>query len=150
MQTQMTVRLVFDFKGETFRLDTQVTLPLYIDDMDEFLYSLPKHIAQQHQIPIHSYEFEMLEASPIEVTGYDSPIESSLPELPTPVEDFLYAYQTVGVDAYIAKIAQVYELDLVTQPKITQALKAAYQLGKEHKPNETKNSNRPWMMKSFF
>jgi len=149
MQSKMTVRLVFDFKGKTHRLDTEINLPVYINDVDEFMFSLPRQIAKQHQIPIHSYEFEMLESAEIDVVNFTSRIESVMPKLPISLDNFIDLYQSKGQEAYLEKIAEAYGLDIGTNPRIAKALKAAYVLGKDSKLTDSQSQTSTWLQRGF-
>ena len=149
MNSTMTVRVVFDFRGETFRYESDIVLPLYIDDIDLFLEKLPSRIAKVHHLDLISYQFEIMEHSDFEVINFQSRIESSMPKLPMRVREFLEAYQAIGPDAYLQKIAEAYDLDLEQSPKIAKALKAAYNLGKEHRLSERKHPVNPWLNRGF-
>ncbi|MGE4500708.1 MAG: hypothetical protein AB7C96_10215 [Hydrogenovibrio sp.] len=142
MKSTMKVRSTFDFRGETFCYELGVDLPPYIDDIDLFLQQLPSRIAQQNQLDVISYKFEMLESSEIEVIHFDSRIDASEVVLPMPVEAFLERYQQIGSDAYLQDIAQKHQLDW--NDKTAKALKAAYRLGKSQQPKATPPSNHPW------
>lgn len=142
MTSTMRVRSTFDFRGETFCYELEVDLPPYIDDIDLFLQQLPSRIAQQNQLDVISYKFEMLESSEIEVIRFDSRIDSAEIELPMPVETFLERYQQIGSDAYLQEIAQKHQLDWDTNT--ANALKAAYLLGRSQSSKASPPSNHPW------
>ncbi|WP_130537055.1 hypothetical protein [Thiomicrorhabdus indica] len=149
MNSTMTVRVVFDFRGETFRYESDIVLPLYIDDIDLFLEKLPHRIAKEHHLDLISYQFEMMEHSDFEVTAFQSQIEFSLPKLPMMIREFLEIYQAIGPEAYLQKIAETYEIDLEQNPKLAKALKAAYTLGKEQRLSERKHPVNPWLNRGF-
>jgi|GEM_PF-2722356 len=149
MNSTMTVRVVFDFRGETFRYESDIVLPLYIDDIDLFLEKLPHRIAKEHHLDLISYQFEMMEHSDFEVTAFQSQIEFSLPKLPMMIREFLEIYQAIGPEAYLQKIAEAYEIDLEQNPKLAKALKAAYTLGKEQRLSERKHPVNPWLNRGF-
>lgn len=149
MNSTMTVRVVFDFRGETFRYESDIVLPLYIDDIDLFLEKLPHRIAKEHHLDLISYQFEMMEHSDFEVTAFQSQIEFSLPKLPMMIREFLEIYQAIGPEAYLQKIAETYEIDLEQNPKLAKALKAAYTLGKEQRLSERKHPVNPRLNRGF-
>lgn len=145
----MTVQAIFDFRGETFNYQADIVLPLYIDDVELFLEQLPHKIAKQNQLEVLSYKFEMLESSLIEVIAFKSRIESAMPQLPMMVRKFIDIYQSLGPEAYLKKIAEAYEIDLSTNPKLAKAIKAAYMLGKEHRLSERNNPVNLWLNRGF-
>lgn len=149
MNSTMTVQAIFDFRGDTFNYQADIVLPLYIDDVELFLEQLPHKIAKQNQLEIISYKFEMLESSAIEVISFKSRIESAMPQLPIMVREFIDVYQSVGPEAYLQKIAEAYEIDLSTNPKLAKAIKAAYMLGKEHRLSERNNPVNLWLNRGF-
>ncbi|CAN8142241.1 conserved hypothetical protein [uncultured Thiomicrorhabdus sp.] len=140
---------MFDFRGETFRFESDIVLPLYIDDIDQFLEKLPHRIAKEHQLDLISYKFEIMEHSDIEVIRFQSRIEPVMPQLPMMVGEFLEAYQAAAPDAYLQKIAEAYEIDIANNPKFAKALKAAYVLGKEHRLSERKHPVNMWLSRGF-
>lgn len=149
MQTTITVRLSYDYRGETFTYSAQLPLPLYIENIEAFYRSIPQTIADKNQLDTFTYQYELMETSPIEVVAVESRIEKSLPNLPIAVEDFLEHYSKVGSEAYLQMIAAEYELDLQANPRVAKALKAAYSLGKEHKIPDKKLSASDWMKHCF-
>jgi hypothetical protein len=149
MQSTITVRVVFDFRGETFRFESDIVLPLYIDDIDQFLEKLPPRMAKEHGLDLISYKFEIMEHSDFEVIAFQSRIEASMPKLPMMIREFLEAYQAVGPDAYLQKIAEAYDVDIEHNPKFAKALKAAYSLGKEHRLSERKHPINMWLSRGF-
>jgi len=149
MQTKMTIRLIYDFRGETKQLDTEIQLPLYIENIEQFLHSLPTKVAEKYGLDTFTYEFEMLESSPMEVISYESRIKSGLPELPMDVQDFLEAYKKVGPEAYLQTIADAYEVDLEANPRFIKAMKAAYNLGKEQRMPEKAMATSSWIKHCF-
>jgi len=149
MQTKMTIRLIYDFRGETKQLDTEIQLPLYIENIEQYLYSLPTKVAEKYGLDTFTYEFEMLESSPMEVISYESRIKSRLPKLPMDVKDFLEAYKQVGPEAYLQTIADAYEIDLVENPRIIKAMKAAYNLGKEQRMPDKTMAASSWIKHCF-
>ncbi|MDG6778373.1 hypothetical protein QCB44_06630 [Thiomicrorhabdus sp. zzn3] len=144
MKSTITVRSTFDFRGETFCYEADIDLPSYVDDVELFLQQLPNRIAKQNQMDVISYKFEMLESSEIEVIRFQSRIASAIPNLPMRVETFLDLYQKVGPEAYLQNIAENHQLDLDANPQIAKALKAAYELGKEHRPKEKPVTHHWW------
>lgn len=144
MKSTITVRSTFDFRGETFCYEAEIVLPAYVDDIDLFLEQLPHRVAKQNELDVISYKFEMLESSEIEVIRFQSLIESAIPNLPMRVEKFLERYQEVGPDAYLQLIADKHQIDLDENPQVAKALKAAYELGNEHKPKEKTVTNNWW------
>ncbi|MDX1352278.1 MAG: hypothetical protein R3254_04645 [Thiomicrorhabdus sp.] len=140
----MTVRASFDFRGETFHYESEIDLPHYIDDVDLFLEQLPSRMAKENDLDVISYKFEMLESSEIEVIRFQSSIESALPNLPIHVETFLDFYQKIGPDVYLQEIAENHQLDIKKNPHIAKALKAAYELGNEHKPKKKPLNTNSW------
>lgn len=149
MQSTMTARLMFDFRGETFTYKADIVMPMYIDDEEAFLASIPRMIADKNQVNTYSYEFEIMENSDIEIIYFESRIETSMPELPMPAPEFVSAYQKVCTDAYLDKIAEAYNIDLKANPKISKALKAAYILGKEHKITDKRLPANAWLQRGF-
>ncbi|WP_319380309.1 hypothetical protein [Thiomicrorhabdus sp.] len=136
MSSTITVRSVFDFRGETFCYESDLVLPPRIEDVDLFLEQLPSRIAKLNDLDVISYKFEMLESSEIEVIRFQSRIQSAIPDLPMRVERFLELYQEVGPDAYLQEIAEAHQIDLDANPQMARALRAAYDLGNEHKPQK--------------
>ncbi len=141
MKSTITVRSKFDFRGETFDFALDVVLPPYIEDEELFLEQLPQRIAKHNNLDVISYKFEMLESSEIEVIRFQSRIESAIPDLPMRVERFIELYQKVGPDAYLQEIAENHQIDLDANPQIAKALKAAYDLGYDHKPKKQTGHN---------
>ncbi len=141
MKSLITVRSIFDFRGETFCYESEIVLPPVVDDIDLFLEQLPHRIAKLNDLDVISYKFEMLESSEIEVIHFQSRIQSAISNLPMRVDRFLELYQEVGPDAYLQEIAEAHQIDLDTSPQIAKALKAAYKLGSEHKPKEKRVTN---------
>jgi len=149
MQTTITVSLSYDYRGETFTYNAELLLPLYIDNIEAFYRSIPQTIADKNKLDTFTYQYELMETSPIEVVNVESRIEKSLPELPIALEDFLEHYTKVGSEAYLEMIADEYDLDLQSNPRFAKALKAAYSLGKEHRLPEKKFSAGDWMKHCF-
>jgi len=149
MQTKMTIRLIYDFRGVTKQLDTEIQLPLYIENIEQYLHSLPTKVAEKDGLDTFSYEFEMLESSPMEVISYESRIKSRLPKLPMDVKDFLEAYKQVGPEAYLQTIADAYEVDLEDNPRVIKAMKAAYNLGKEQRMPDKAMDASSWIKHCF-
>lgn len=144
MESVITVRSVFDFRGETFCYESDIALPPSIDDIDLFLEQLPNRVAKQNQLDVISYKFEMLESSNMEVIRFQSRIESEAVNLPMYIEDFLEIYEVIGPESYLQNIAEKHQLNVDENPKIAQALKAAYQLGHSHKPKKKLPTNNGW------
>lgn len=144
MKSTITVRSLFDFRGETFCYEADIELPPKLDDVELFLEQLPSRIAKQNDLDVISYKFEMLESSEMEVVGFQSRIASVIPNLPMRVEAFLELYQEVGPEAYLQEIAQNYQIDLQANPHIAKALKAAYELGSEHKSKDKPANTNTW------
>jgi len=142
MKPVMTVRSVFDFRGETFCYESDIELPPSIDYIDLFLEQLPNRVAKQNQLDVISYKFEMLESSEIEVIRFQSRIKSDAVKLPMYVDDFIEIYQEIGPEAYLLTIAENHQLNIDKNPQIAQALKEAYQLGFAHKPKNIPSMNR--------
>jgi len=149
MQTTITASLSYDFRGETYVYSAEVLLPLYIDNAEAFCRSLPQMIADKNQLDTFTYQYELMETSPVEVVSVESRIEKSLPDLPMAVEDFIEHYKKVGSEAYLTMIADEYGLDLQAKPRVAKALKAAYTLGKEHRIPEKKLSESDWTKHCF-
>lgn len=144
MKSIITVRSEFDFRGETFCYESDIDLPAIIDDIDLFLEQLPNRIAKLNDLDVISYKFEMLESSEMEVIRFQSCIASAIPNLPMRVEAFLELYQEMGPDAYLQEIAQNHQIDLQANPQIAKALKAAYELGNEHRPKDKPVNTHTW------
>lgn len=149
MQTNMTIRLIYDFRGETKQLDTNIQLPLYIENIEHYVHSLPAKVAEKHGLDTFTYEFEMLEASPIEVINYDSRIKVNLPKLPMDAINFLEAYKKIAPEAYLETIATAYDIDLAKNPRVAKAMKAAYILGKEQRMPDKAMSATSWVKHCF-
>jgi hypothetical protein len=149
MQTKITVSLSYDFRGESYNYQADIVLPLYIDNIEGFYRTIPQTIADKNKLNTFSYQYEVMESSPIEVIAMESRIEKSLPNLPMAVEDFLQHYSKVGSEAYLEMIANEYNVDLSANPRFAKALKAAYTLGKEHRIPEAKMSASDWMKHCF-
>lgn len=149
MQTTITVSLSYDYRGETFTHSAQLPLPLYIENIETFFRSIPQTIADKNQLDTFTYQFELMENSPIEVIAVESRIEKSLPDLPIGVEDFLEHYTQINSEAYLQMIADEYDIDLQSNPRLAKALEAAYTLGKEQKIPEAKASATNWMKHCF-
>ncbi|WP_178861776.1 hypothetical protein [Thiomicrorhabdus cannonii] len=144
MKSIITVRSEFDFRGETFCYESDIDLPDTIDDIDLFLEQLPSRIAKLNDLDVISYKFEMLESSEMEVVKFQSRIASAIPNLPMRVERFLELYQEIGPEAYLQEIAENYQIDLQANPHIAKALRAAYELGNEHKHKEKPVNTNTW------
>lgn len=133
MPSNIKVRVEFDWQGESLSYQAELQLPLCLTNLDEFLNSLPTQIARQNGLDLDSVLYEWMLSNPIQVISFHSYIECALPPLPMDAEDFLQIYQTVGTQAYLQQIAENFALDLNTNPRLFQALKAAYTLGREHR-----------------
>lgn len=106
---------------------------MYLTHFDDFFNSLPTQIARQNDLDLDSIQYEWMLSNPIHVIDFQTSIECSLPSLPMDAEAFLQIYQTIGIQAYLQKIAADYGLDLNANPHLAQALTAAYTLGREHR-----------------
>ncbi|WP_127470169.1 hypothetical protein [Thiomicrorhabdus aquaedulcis] len=144
MEPIITVRSVFDFRGETFCYESDIALPPSIDDIDLFLEQLPNRVAKQNQLDVISYKFEILQSTDMEVIRFQSRIESNEVNLPMYIEEFLEIYQEIGSESYLLTIAENYQLNVDENPQIAQALKEAYQLGNTYKPKKRKPTNNGW------
>ncbi|WP_029406691.1 hypothetical protein [Thiomicrorhabdus sp. Milos-T2] len=144
MESVITVRSVFDFRGETFCYESDIALPPSIDDMDLFLEQLPNRVAKQNQLDVISYKFEMLQSTDMEVIRFQSRIESDEVNLPMLIEDFLEIYQVIGPESYLRNIADKHQLNVDEHPQMAQALREAYQLGHAHKPKKKMPTHNGW------
>lgn len=144
MEPIITVRSVFDFRGETFCYESDIQLPPSIEDIDVFLQQLPNRMAKENALDVISYKFEMLESSDIEVIRFTAPIELDDLTLPMHIEHFLEHYEAIGPDVYLQGIAKAHQIDLQANPEVAQALKEAYLLGNKHKPKDKLASPRGW------
>ena len=144
MESVITVRSVFDFRGETFCYESDIALPPSIDDIDLFLEQLPNRVAKQNQLDVISYKFEILQSTDMEVIRFQSRIESNEVNLPMHIEEFLEIYQEIGPDAYLLTIAENHQLNVDENPQIVQALKEAYQLGNAYKSKKRRPTNHGW------
>ncbi len=149
MQTEISVRLCYDFRGETYTYNADIPLPLYIENIEAFYRSIPQTIADKNKLDTFTYQYELMETSPIEVIAVKSRIEKALPKLPVLLEDFLEHYTKVSSETYLQMIAEEYGLDLNANPRLAKALKAAYTLGKEQKIPNKKLSASDWMKHCF-
>lgn len=132
MQSMIRVQVEFDWRGDLLNYQAELALPLYLTHFDDFFNSLPAQIARQNGLDLDSVQYEWMLSNPIQVISFHPHIECRLPPLPMNTEDFLQFYQTMSIQAYLQKIAADYGIDLNANPHITQALKAAYSLGREH------------------
>lgn len=133
MQSMIRVQVEFDWRGDSLSYQAELELPLYLTNLDDLLHSLPTQIARQNGLDLDSIQYEWMLSNPIQVISFHPHIECCLPSLPMDAEDFLHFYQTIGTQAYLQKIANDYGLDLNTNPHLAHALKAAYNLGREHR-----------------
>jgi hypothetical protein len=72
-------------------------------------------------------------SNPIQVIDFNSHIQCDISPLPIDAEAFLQHYQTLGIQNYLQQIATDYGLDLNVNPRLAQALKAAYTLGRTYR-----------------
>lgn len=144
MESVITVRSVFDFRGETFCYESDIALPPSIDDIDLFLEQLPNRVAKQNQLDVISYKFEILQSTDMEVIRFQSRTGSDKVNLPMYIEAFLDVYQEIGPDAYLLTIAENHQLNIDENPQIAQALKEAYQLGNAHKAKRKRSNHHGW------
>lgn len=144
MEPIITVRSVFDFRGETFCYESDIQLPPSIEDVDVFLQQLPNRMAKQNALDVISYKFEMLESSDIEVIRFTAPIELDDLRLPMHIEHFLEHYEAIGPDVYLQGIAKAHQIDLQAYPEVAQALKEAYLLGNKYKSKDKLASPQGW------
>lgn len=133
MQSLITVQVEFDWRGDSLSYQAELELPLYLMHFDDFLNSLPTQIARQNGLDLDSIQYEWMLSNNIQVINFTTNIECNLPPLPMDAEAFLQIYQTIGIQAYLQKIAADYGLDLNANPHLAQALTAAYTLGREHR-----------------
>jgi hypothetical protein len=149
MNSSVTLRLEYDWKGETLIYQSEVVLPLYIADLNEYLATLPAQLARLNQLETNSPQFDWMAANPIMVVAFKSRIANELPSLPLEVSAFLTAYKKQGTQAYLKKIAESFDLDIEANPKLVKALKAAYTLGKEHRLLSEKKGLYGWTPRGF-
>jgi hypothetical protein len=133
MTSTIKVQVEFDWRGDSLSYQAELELPLYLTNLDDLLHNLPTQIARQNGLDLDSIQYEWMLSNPIQVIDFNPHIECDLPPLPMDAEAFLQRYQTLGTQTYLQKIAADYCLDLNANPHLTQALTAAYKLGREHR-----------------
>ncbi|MBP7900418.1 MAG: hypothetical protein KAZ85_00305 [Gammaproteobacteria bacterium] len=131
MKSMIRVCVEFDWRGDSLNYQAELELPVYMNNLEDMLHSLPTQIARQNGLDLDSIQYEWMLSNPIQVIDFRSDIECTLVALPIDAEDFLLLYQTLSIQGYLQKIAHDYALDLQAHPHLAQALKAAYTLGRE-------------------
>lgn len=133
MKSMIRVCVEFDWRGDSLSYQAELELPIYMNNLEDFLHSLPTQIARQNGLDLDSIQYEWMLSNPIQVIDFRSDVECALVALPMDAEDFLPLYQTLGIQGYLQKIAHDYALDLQANPHLVQALKAAYTLGRKQR-----------------
>lgn len=127
MTNQISVQMVFHFKGEEHNLKADIKLPLHIGDMTAFYYALPRRIAERNGVDTYSYMFDMMESCPIEVVAAEGYVARFLENGPISMDEFVQACNAVTPEMLMADIAE--RVQDGTNLSLESALLLAYQIG---------------------
>ncbi len=129
MNNTITVNMLFHFKGEEYNLTKEVKLPANLDNLQTFISSLPRVLAQDNGIDTYSYLFEMMECTDIYVTQATGFVSRFMPEEPVILETFIESCKQITLDDLLDFTLQTHLPDLVDNQQAKAALKEAFLIG---------------------
>ncbi len=129
MNNTITVNMLFHFKGKEYNLTKEVNLPANLGNLQTFISSLPRVLAQDNGIDTYSYLFEMMECTDIYVTQATGFVSKFIPEEPVILETFIESCQHTTLDDLLDFTLQTHLPDLVDDQQAKIALKEAFLIG---------------------
>jgi hypothetical protein len=132
MKNLVTVYIEFSFRGKTHSPELSI-------DLDEFLQthgSLPSLyplIASHNDFDLYSYEYEMMQAEPLQFRGAQGQVADFITDGELDIIAFEAAWHENQVVEKLLAVANKHMgiKNLHENPELKQALLAAYQLGQE-------------------
>lgn len=129
MTNEITVQMLFHFKGEQYDYTADIKLPLHLGNMTEFYYSLPRRIAERNGVDTYSYMFDMMESSPIEVISAKGYVARFVENGAISMDEFVAACQEVTPEKLLQDIAEKLNQQADDTFSIEDGLKLAYEIG---------------------
>lgn len=131
MSNLVTATIVFSFRGKTHKPSLQLDLDQYMQQSGRIPELCPL-IARANNFDLYSYEFEMMEAEPIEFSHAEGLVENFITEGVLDIKAFetAWAEQALMHDLEIIAERHLNTGDLTNNPGLKTALLEAYKLGK--------------------
>jgi hypothetical protein len=135
IENRITLRMLVPFQGQDHRFEAEVKMPLPFLDLQTFVASLPRKLAERNQVDPYSYLFEMMETAEIEVIGAHGFVSQWLNDAPVSLSAFVETCRTITrQDLLDAIVTQHVESP---SPALLAAMRQAYEAGRIEGSHQT-------------